>query len=1376
MTPEEHGPMRGAERAGARDLAAFVPVDVARRLFALDPDLRGPVLLQGQAAVLFSDITGFTALADRLDAARGTEGTEALTGLLDAQFGRWSVLVRRFGGEVVRFAGDALLAVFWSDGPSVDALSAATASAAACALAIQESTKDQGIPLTCRVRIGAGPTCVARLGGYLGRWETLLCGDAPRQLFRPEPHLLAGQAGASVEAWDLCRAWIQGRQSGDGAWLLSQARRGITLPAVRPVAETSDDLRSCAPLIPRHVLHHFELDGAAFLAEMRSVTVMFAGLPDLDPTREGGIGQAQRAVEGIQELLRTNGGALDKLVVDDKGVSLLAAFGLPPSPSENRGVAGLTTAIELEESLDRLGLRCSIGLASGRVFCGPVGGSLRREYTIIGTAVNRAARLMTLAGNTVSCDRETQALAEGFVAFESLGPHRLRGLDEPVLVFRPHAQDARTTTSSIPRVDRIAGRRDEMALLHGALEAPSGEPRARFVIAGPAGIGKSTVVGAFLSQAAADGHRTALVAASPAQRNTAFAAWRPWFEELLGIDAQAGAEAGVAALEARPWSPEERPLLPLLEPLLRLGLGDNDYTRQLSGTNRSAVAQDLMLGLIGSQLGQEGALLVLEDLQWLDAPSLQIAVALARRTPSLLVLGTFRGRADEAMGLLGEFVAQARVVELQGLDAAGVHVLVQQELGVEPDLAVSRWLCTRTGGNPLFCQELARTLVEQGVLHPSGSRSPDPEVLDNLTLPIRIEDAIVGRLDRLTAVQQLVVKTASAAGQEFDWRLLRAALPLERDEDGLREDIRAVVKAGLLAPVGSGDGDAWAFTHGVCLDVAYRTMVGPQRRAIHRAVALHLETRQPDDPRRDRALLAHHWGRAAELRRAFDAYDEAVDEAARDGLQRQVVTLCTRAIDLFEEHRAEAAPLAPPLRRARWYQRRSYAHNELTAYQDAEADVARMARLLGRPVPVSGAGWGWLLARQAFRQVLHRLLPTVFVRGTERPDEGLRLSSLGANTLTSTAYWTAKSAVVFPATALWALNLAERAGMVAPRSCLPTVGFLLGALRMTGAADRYYERARREAQEQGDKDLMAVACLMEGVYGGLFARWELSWRLGRQAIDVAQDLGVVNLIVQAKQAYAFNLALQGRYEDALAVYGEAAALAATNACWKDEFNAQARRVPILVRLGRDSEAEDVLRRARGLVSDTSSLTDRFILASLEGWMACRSGRGAEARQAAGQALEILGPRPSVDPGNLDPLLQVCETLGAAPPDEDDAGRVARLALMKSSLKLAGSIAQSFPTTGPSVGLARGRAARMAGRGASAIRAFRRAHRTAVVLSLDLDAANALRELGACPELPDAERRRHRAAALTVFEERGLLPYVQELREELGLLEAPAASA
>src|SRR5262245_46735189 len=210
-------------------LISYVPALVVRRLAANPAPISAPVAENFPAAVLFADISGFTALAERL-ARRGAVGAEELTRLLNAYFGQLIALVAEHGGEVVKFAGDALLAL-WPAGD--EPLETGTLRAAQCGLAMHHLPDDTGeegaARLVLRIGIGAGEVTTVHLGGVYGRWEVVVSGTPLTQMSTAEHHAHPGDVLLSDEAWALICGHCVGQPLPEGAVRLERVAAPLPL-------------------------------------------------------------------------------------------------------------------------------------------------------------------------------------------------------------------------------------------------------------------------------------------------------------------------------------------------------------------------------------------------------------------------------------------------------------------------------------------------------------------------------------------------------------------------------------------------------------------------------------------------------------------------------------------------------------------------------------------------------------------------------------------------------------------------------------------------------------------------------------------------------------------------------------------------------------------------------------------------------------------------------------------------------------------------------------------------------------------------------------------------------------------------------------------
>src|SRR5258708_30844931 len=163
-------------------LNSYVPILIRQRVAKSPQPLQSPEFQSMEAGVLFVDISGFTRMTEQL-ARNGPTGVEKISAALNDYFGRWIAIISQYGGDVVKFAGDALLAI-WPAGDG--GLSEAVRQAAACALEANTSLRGyqtaEGMPRTIRAGISAGQILTVHLGGMFGRWEMLVTGEAIHQV------------------------------------------------------------------------------------------------------------------------------------------------------------------------------------------------------------------------------------------------------------------------------------------------------------------------------------------------------------------------------------------------------------------------------------------------------------------------------------------------------------------------------------------------------------------------------------------------------------------------------------------------------------------------------------------------------------------------------------------------------------------------------------------------------------------------------------------------------------------------------------------------------------------------------------------------------------------------------------------------------------------------------------------------------------------------------------------------------------------------------------------------------------------------------------------------------------------------------------------
>ncbi|HSW12470.1 MAG TPA: adenylate/guanylate cyclase domain-containing protein, partial [Solimonas sp.] len=283
--------------------ARYVPAIVAEHLLSHAGSAPAPGLQSLQGAILFADISGFTALTERCAQAGGDSGAETLTTILNTYFGRLVGVIREHGGDVLKFAGDAMLALWRSEDEA--GLSRATAHAAACALAVQAAMRDyrpgDGVTLTLRAAIGTGSIVLAHLGGTRQRWEFLVAGAPLAQVGAISGEAEPGEVLLSADATSLLYDDVRGELLDSGALRLNALRqppapRALTSP--QWPAGFSQTLRR---YIPFAILHRLAAGQTQWLGELRRLTILFVNLPEL--RHDAPLARMQQIMLALQQAL-----------------------------------------------------------------------------------------------------------------------------------------------------------------------------------------------------------------------------------------------------------------------------------------------------------------------------------------------------------------------------------------------------------------------------------------------------------------------------------------------------------------------------------------------------------------------------------------------------------------------------------------------------------------------------------------------------------------------------------------------------------------------------------------------------------------------------------------------------------------------------------------------------------------------------------------------------------------------------------------------------------------------------------------------------------------------------------------------------------------
>jgi class 3 adenylate cyclase/tetratricopeptide (TPR) repeat protein len=1336
-------------------VSSFVPKLVRERLERRRVGFAEQEMARAEAAVLFTDISGFTILSERL-AAKGPIGAEELTSALNAYFDRLIERINEHGGDVVKMAGDALVAIWPTD--EGETLAEATLRASVCGLDVGSTLQDysvaEGIRLTSKMGVGAGELVALFAGGLFERWELLLAGSPLVQIGQAEHKARPGEVVLSPEAWALVAKDCVGDDVGDGLFRLRKARRLAPRPlADSPVSsEVEAMLRS---LIPAAIRNRLDAGQTEWLGELRRLTVLFINLPMIDCDQSGVLDRARTIVREVQAALYHHEGSLNKLSVDDKGTTVVAALGLPPLAHRDDPRRAVEAALAIRERLGRIDVRCAIGVATGRVYCGEIGNARRREYTIIGRVVNLAARLMQAAHfeeGGILCDAETVSASRDCFEYEPLPPRQLKNIEGTVALFRP--------VVALPTCGArrgIIGRVVEQATLAERVEALQRGRGSVIVIEGEPGIGKSQLVGDLVDRAEAQGIACLLGEADAIRRSSPYHAWRPLFASLAGLVDGEDPETRIA--RGKQWLGDDADLAPLLNVVLPLELPETDRTLPISGQARADMTNDLMLRILRRVAASTRTIVVIDDAHWMDSASWALTLRLARDPREILLIISTRPKttvlAEQHQALIQAADVKLHLAYLSDEESTR---LACQRLGVEAlPLDVEELIHQKTQGNPLYCGELASALRDSGILVIEDGRCRlGPGVhLAKVGIPDNVEGIINNRIDRLDPAEQMALKVASVIGRLFRQKLLQDVYPIESERDVVPEHLDSLSKMELIQPDQPEPDLTYLFCHGITRDVVYDRLAYAHRRRLHHDVAEWYERSPDGELATTYPVLAHHWELAGNDARAIDYLEKAGEAALKTGAYREAVDFLKRAVALVNGERSTV--VVEPTRQARWEYWLGEAHLSLGHLVQSREHVGRALSLLGRPLPTKLRLPAHLLGQVAL-QITGRVRP---VRGSRSAWSPLRLASSSYGLVCQLAYFDQDKPIGIYS-ALRSLNLAHPEGQTPELARALAVMCVASSLSpLNRLAEVYRRRAFHVVDELDDLPARAWVLQLTGMYDLGIGRWDRALASLIEAVAINRRLGDWRRWEESSGELGRLRIDRGEYDLAKATFrefGDEASRRGHDQSTAWGYHGQSRA---LIRQGNFDEAAELLRRSEALPAEALGVSDLILRNGLLSQIHLARRDWVASKQAADDAAKFIRGAPPIVSYSIEGYVGMTETYLTLweTSKQFDARRSALWAIARLS-----QIARGFPIGRPRAWLFQAQAHRLLGQPRRARRACRKAIRSANALEMPYEQALALLESRRDPGLGNLERTRRKERAEEILRRIGAVTLTPESDE------------
>jgi ABC-type oligopeptide transport system substrate-binding subunit/class 3 adenylate cyclase len=694
-------------------------------------------------------------------------------------------------------------------------------------------------------------------------------------------------------------------------------------------------LQSLQQAAPKGLQEKMREASARLEGERKPITILFADVVGSTSIAEKLDPEEWREVVGgvhrrVGEAVYRYEGTVAQLLGD----GVLAFFGAPIT-HEDDPIRAVRAALDLQESIGEFSrelsglvdeLQMRVGINTGEVVIGGIGTDLHVEYLALGDAVNTAARLESAAeaGSILISGRCARLIGDDF-ALKDLGEIAVKGKSESIRAFEV------LEMKGIPALRRgimaegipYMGRARELEKLRSCVQALCAGQGGIAALLGEAGIGKSRLLeevrrsicegGMTLEDARLPPASIRWLVGRALSYGGSLSYWM--ITQLLLTDL--GLSDGV---------PELRIKVALRRRLKELFGEDSRqpfvYLARLLGLSEDAETKEHILSMDAESVKRhtlsalqhyfrQGAkrqptVLVLEDLHWADPSSMAVIedlMALTDRAP-LLIIMLMRiegGHGSWRLKLIAQTDYPHRYTELplERLPEYEADELMGHLLGggILPD-RIRDLIRTRSEGNPLYLEEVAYHLVEDGLIERVDRGWQAAEAIEEAGIPETLQGVLLARIDRLGEGARRTLQMASVIGKSFLYRILEAVSEEERELDGHLSQLQRVDLVRQKARLPELE---YMFKHSLTQEAAYSSLLGERRREFHRRVGEAVESLFPERREEFLGILAHHFEAAASLEKARNYLLSAGDQARLNYANEEAIEFYRRALPVLEE-------------------------------------------------------------------------------------------------------------------------------------------------------------------------------------------------------------------------------------------------------------------------------------------------------------------------------------------------------------------------------------------------------------------------------------------------------------------------------------------
>ncbi|MFH1727262.1 MAG: tetratricopeptide repeat protein [Pseudomonadota bacterium] len=663
--------------------------------------------------------------------------------------------------------------------------------------------------------------------------------------------------------------------------------------------------------LPEHIVKQIMQKGT-MEEEMKNVTVIFADISgftsmseNMDPEEVTAL--MNECFQFLVHMVDKYGGMVNKFIGD----CVMAIFGAPVAHENDperavRCTLGMLRGLEEFNKKKKLEkpLGISIGVNSGKVFAGIVGSAMRKEYTVMGDTVNLAQRLesaaargQVLVGNNVY--KATRDLFE----FHELDPIAVKGKKDKVKCYSVEGEKKEEKINVDYRWDFINRRAEIEKLLELKEKALSSKGQVSYIV-GEAGVGKSRLIGEFFDSLEKEDSEFRIFRAQCLSHSMEISYYPVTiilrtFLKFEDSDDEEALKKKVEVLKG--WGLDKNEIH-FIGSLFSLKYADSNI--QFFDEAKKKISTFIALKSLFQKISRvKPTIICIDNLQWIDPLSKEFLVFLTEDIEHEKLLALFAAR-QKTLGDLGVETNQT-IISIDPFDKDKLYELVEAILGSKNvNRRIKTLLWERSGGNPLFAEEIIKSFVEDKKIIETeeGCWELKMSVEEESEIPQNIHSLIASRIDRLPDTAKKLLQHLSVIGREFKYGLLNVFLP---DYQNLDKNIQILKERDILMIVSTSPELIYSFKSLLLVEVGYSSILKKNIKILHKQCGFAIEKLYKDRLAENFELLCHHFQKTDDEEKAVYYLEKAANKLQNDfqleGASEYYYTLINRIKDGIEK-------------------------------------------------------------------------------------------------------------------------------------------------------------------------------------------------------------------------------------------------------------------------------------------------------------------------------------------------------------------------------------------------------------------------------------------------------------------------------------------